>query len=455
MQFESRNPADGTLLQLVNGCADSELENLLQRTQRACAPWTSIRGTQRAAKLQDLKQVITSRREHIAKLITMEMGKLWRESCAEVDKCITACDYYQDNSEAYLKSQDIVTDADHSFVMYQPLGTVLAIMPWNFPLWQVMRCALPAITAGNTCLLKHAANVPQLALAVEELFRDAGYPDGVFTTLMITSDRVADVIRDPRVHAVSFTGSEAVGRQVAACAGAALKKCVLELGGSDPFVVLEDADLSQAVQVALTSRYLNCGQSCIAAKRFIVLAAVADEFVTRFHHAITALRPGDPMLPETTLAPMARDDLREHLHSQVQASVGHGAVALAGGHKLEGNGYFYAPTLLDQVTPDNPAAQQEVFGPAAVVLRVPTEANALALANNTPYGLGASVWTRDTAKAMHWAQHLQSGMTFINGLVKSDARLPFGGIKNSGYGRELAHYGQLEFVNIKTVWHRH
>jgi len=452
MQFESRNPATGQLLQLVNGTVGGELETRLDHAQRAFPLWSSLKVAQRAERLRQLKQVITSHREQVAKLITLEMGKLAREALAEVDKCALLCDYYLENSEAYLHPETIVSDAARSYLLYQPLGTVLAIMPWNFPLWQVMRCAIPAVTSGNVCLLKHAANVPQLALYIERIFSEAGYAPGVFTTLLIPSAQVAEIIRDRRVHAVSFTGSEAAGRQVAACAGAALKKCVLELGGSDPFVVLDDADLTAAAQTAITSRFLNCGQSCIAAKRFIIQTGIADEFTARLQSALEQLQTGDPLLDATSLAPMARSDLRAQLHTQVQSSISQGAIALLGARLPEAAGYFYPATLLDQVNTANTAARQELFGPVLALMRAGSEAEALTLANDTAYGLGASVWTQDPDKAAYWSEQLQAGMVFINGLVKSDPRLPFGGIKNSGYGRELSRYGQLEFVNIKTVW---
>jgi succinate-semialdehyde dehydrogenase/glutarate-semialdehyde dehydrogenase len=339
-------------------------------------------------------------------------------------------------------------------VAYQPLGTVLAVMPWNFPLWQVFRFLAPTLAAGNTGLLKHASNVPQCALAVEELVRAAGFPAGVFRTLMIESARVADVIADPRVHAVTLTGSEPAGREVAACAGRNLKKSVLELGGSDAFVVLEDADLELTVAGAVTSRFLNAGQSCIAAKRFIIVESVAEGFVQRLAAAMIALQAGDPADERTTLAPLARPDLRDELHRQVQASVAAGARLVTGGEAQSGPGAFYPATLLDHVVPGMPAFDEELFGPVAAVIRVAGETQALALANNSRYGLGGSVWTRDSARGERFARKLQSGAAFVNGIVKSDPRLPFGGIKASGYGRELSLLGIREFVNAKTIWIR-
>lgn len=436
----------------LNGWTGVELESGLDRAQSAYALWSGTTVTQRANRLQDLKKVITDNRSDLAKLITLEMGKLHVESLAEVDKCLGLCDYYHAHADAFLREERVTTDAAYSYLLYQPLGAVLAIMPWNFPLWQVLRCAVPTITAGNVCLLKHAANVPQLAAAIERLFIDAGYPPGVFTHLPIAASQVAAVIGDRRVRAVSFTGSEAAGRQIASVAGGALKKCVLELGGSDPFVVLADADLAQAAHQARVSRFLNCGQSCIAAKRLIVVATVADRFCELLLQETATLRTGDPLLATTTLAPLARSDLRAQLHAQVQAAVAHGARLLCGGDLVAGAGYHYQPTLLDAVSADSPAAREEVFGPVAAILRAGDEAEALRLANASRYGLGASVWTRDADKGRRFAQGLDCGMAFINAVVKSDARVPFGGIKDSGYGRELSRYGMLEFVNIKTVW---
>jgi succinate-semialdehyde dehydrogenase/glutarate-semialdehyde dehydrogenase len=331
---------------------------------------------------------------------------------------------------------------------------VLAVMPWNFPFWQVFRFAAPALVAGNTGVLKHASNVPQCALAIESVFREAGFPEGVFRTLLISASQVQGAIEDPRIHAVTLTGSEPAGRQVAAAAGGALKKSVLELGGSDAFIVLEDADLELAVEQAVASRYLNGGQSCIAAKRFIVVEAVAEAFMQRFAQAVEALLPGDPLEEGTTLAPMARPDLRETLHRQVQQSVEQGASLITGGYPLDRQGCFYAPTILDQVQPGQPAYHEELFGPVASVIRARDERDALRIANDTEFGLGSSVWTRDSARGEALARQVQAGCCFVNGMVKSDPRLPFGGIKHSGYGRELSRHGIHEFLNLKTIWIR-
>lgn len=445
------DPADDAAL--ANWDA-ARLETALAASARALPTWAETPLAQRCDLLRRAAGILRAHRDQLARLITAEMGKLHAESLAEIEKSALGCEYYAEHAAAFLADEVIPSDAGKSYVAYQPLGTVLAIMPWNFPFWQVFRFAAPALAAGNTALLKHAANVPRCALAIEEVLREAGAPTGVFTTLMVTVEDVARVIADERVHAVTLTGSEGAGRQVAAAAGAALKKTVLELGGSDPFIVLEDADLDLAVATAVTSRFANAGQSCIAAKRFIVVEAIADEFLRRFRTAVEALRTGDPFDSATTLAPLARADLRDALHRQVEDSIARGAVAVTGCAPLPGAGAYYAASILDRVRPGMPAFDEELFGPVASVARAADEAAALALANHSRYGLGASVWTRDTARGERIALRLQSGGAFVNGLVKSDPRLPFGGIKNSGYGRELSRHGILEFVNAKTVWLR-
>jgi succinate-semialdehyde dehydrogenase/glutarate-semialdehyde dehydrogenase len=371
-----------------------------------------------------------------------------------VEKCALGCDFYAEHGAAFLADEMVATEAGRSYVAYQPLGTVLAVMPWNFPLWQVFRFAAPALVAGNTGLLKHASNVHLCAMAIEDVFRDAGAPEGVFQNLMIGAARVERVITDKRVHAVTLTGSETAGRQVAAAAGSALKKTVMELGGSDAFIVLPDADLDFTIAQAITARFQNAGQSCIAAKRFILTRPIADQFVSRFKHAVEQLRPGDPMDENTTLAPMVRDAQRRELHAQVTDSLAQGAVLITGGHPLDGPGYFYAPTVLDRVGRGMRAYQEELFGPVASIIRVEDEEEALAVANESPFGLGGSIWTGDTARGEVLARRLESGGAFVNGIVKSDPRLPFGGIKASGYGRELSCHGLREFVNVKCVWIR-
>jgi succinate-semialdehyde dehydrogenase/glutarate-semialdehyde dehydrogenase len=397
---------------------------------------------------------LLAQRDQYAKLITLEMGKPLRESRGEVEKCADVCNYYAQNAEVFLRDEPVATDAGKSYVAYYPLGTVLAIMPWNFPFWQVFRAAAPALMAGNALLLKHAPNVPQCALAIQAIFHDSGLPEGLLTSMMIEVGQVDEVIASPHVHAVTLTGSEAAGRSVAASAGQNLKKCVLELGGSDPFIVLHDADLELAVKMAVASRFLNCGQSCIAAKRFILVPEIADEFLRQFKIAIESLNIGDPMLDATQIGPMARQDLRATLHSQVIDSLAQGAVAVTGCKPLERAGFFYQPSILDRVTVNCRAYHEEIFGPVAIVIRADSEQDALNIGNETRFGLGSSIWSQNTVRAEQLAAQLQAGCTFINGMVKSDSRLPFGGVKASGYGRELSRPGMHEFVNAKTVWIR-
>lgn len=452
MTFTSLNPASGELMHKYPVWTTQQLETSLAAVHAAAPAWVRTPLAERCRLMHRASQVLEQQREELATLITLEMGKLWREALAEIDKCALACDYYADKGPEFLADEIVDTDAGRSLVAYQPLGIVLAVMPWNFPFWQVFRFAAPALVVGNSAVLKHASNVPQCAMAIEAVFRDAGFPENVFRTLMIGADQVEEVINDPRVRAVTLTGSEPAGRKVAAVAGAAVKKSVLELGGSDPFIVLEDADLDWTVQQAVASRYLNAGQSCIAGKRFILVDAIAETFLQRFKEAVEALQPGDPMDELTTLAPMARNDLRDELHRQVEESVAAGAVLLTGGKLLDGPGAFYAPTVLDQVRPGQRAYREELFGPVAIVIRAANEEEAIRIANNTSFGLGASIWTGDTARGEWLARQIDSGCVFVNGLVKSDPRLPFGGIKHSGYGRELSHHGMHEFVNAKTIW---
>lgn len=454
MAFTTINPATGQAVWSCDAWDEGQIEGALAEAARAAVPWAGTEPAARCELLRRAARVLRARAEALAGLITLEMGKLAKEARAEVEKCALVCDYYAEHAPAFVADERLASDAGRSLVAYQPLGTLLAVMPWNFPLWQVFRFAAPALAAGNGALLKHASNVPQCALAIEDVFREAGFPPGIFRSLMISAAQVEQVIADPRVHAVTLTGSESTGRKVAAAAGAQLKKTVLELGGSDPFIVLEDADLDLTVDNAVASRFLNAGQSCIAAKRFIVVDGIADTFLASFKAKVERLRAGDPAAEGTTLAPMARDDLRDELHRQVIASLDRGAVKVIGCAPLPGPGFFYAASILDRVAPGMPAYEEELFGPVAAVIRVRDEAQALATANVSRFGLGASVWTRDPQRGEHLARRIQAGVCFVNGLVKSDPRLPFGGIKASGYGRELSRHGLREFVNAKTLWVR-
>ena len=454
MPYVSFNPSTNQIIQTHTSWDSRRLAQALEKTHGAQQAWAQIAFAQRAEVLREVAIHLRVHRDHYAALITQEMGKLLREARAEVEKCAGGCDYYAQHAEDFLRAEPVESDAGKSYIAYYPLGVLLAVMPWNFPFWQVFRAAAPALMAGNAVVLKHASNVPQCALALETIFRESGLPEGLFTTLMIEADQVADVIASPHVHAVTLTGSEAAGRKVAACAGQHLKKCVLELGGSDPFIVLHDADVEFTANMAVASRFLNCGQSCIAAKRFIVVPQIADAFVQEFKAKVEALKLGDPMLEATQIGPMARLDLRESLHQQVTDSIAQGAVMLTGCHASGMDGFFYQPSILDHVTAKTRAYHEELFGPVAIVIRAANEADALRIANETRFGLGSSIWSKDVARAEALAAHIQAGCTFINGIVKSDPRLPFGGVKASGFGRELSYHGIHEFVNAKTVWIR-
>jgi succinate-semialdehyde dehydrogenase/glutarate-semialdehyde dehydrogenase len=407
---------------------------------------------QRASCLGNAASVLRKRKGELAKLITLEMGKIIWESDAEIEKCALACEFYSDHAEELLRDEILVSDARRSFVTFQPLGVILGVMPWNFPFWQVFRFLAPTLMAGNTVLLKHASNVPGCALAIEEVIAEAGFPVDVFRTLIIPSSLVESVIAHPLVAGVSLTGSELAGSMVASQAGKHIKKSLLELGGSDPFIVLEDADPEGAVQTAVRSRMINQGQSCIAAKRFIVVKEILPVFERLLSDAFKALKAGDPTDPSTDVGPMARKDLVEELDRQVSGSIRLGARLVLGGKVMDRPGNFYEPTILTDVIKGMPAYEEETFGPLAAIITAKDEEDAIRIANDSKFGLGGSVWTKDSARGERIARQVETGAMFVNGLVKSDPRLPFGGIKNSGYGRELSGYGIKEFVNIKTIW---
>jgi succinate-semialdehyde dehydrogenase / glutarate-semialdehyde dehydrogenase len=451
-EFVAINPATEQEVGRHPAHDDTEVEHRLARSWSAFGEWRRVSLDERGTVLRDLAAGLERRREDLATLMTAEMGKPITAARAEVDKCAWVCRHYADHAADYLASEDVATEARTSYVRYDPLGPVLAVMPWNFPLWQVFRAAAPALAAGNTMLLKHASNVPGCALAIEDLFAEAAAPEGAFTTLMIGSGRVAEVIADQRVRGVTLTGSEHAGRVVASQAGDRLVPTVLELGGSDAFVVLDDADVGRAAEVGATSRLINNGESCIAAKRFIVVDAVADVFVEALAGHIAAARVGDPADDDTEVGPLARADLRDDLDDQVRRTVAAGATVVTGGDPIDGPGFFYAPTVLDGVSPQMAAGAEETFGPVAAVLRVPDQAAAIATANASAYGLGASVWTEDRKRGERVAADLEAGCVFVNQLVKSDPRVPFGGVKDSGYGRELGRAGARAFTNVKTVW---
>lgn len=451
MITETPNPATGQVEHRQELMGANTVEAILHAAQTAFPEWAQRSLEQRAGVLHRVGEVLRERREAIAQLMTAEMGKLKGEALAEVDKCAGACDYYAEHAAGYLQPEPIKTEARASYVRYEPIGCVFAVMPWNFPIWQVFRFLAPTLMVGNTALLKHATNVPRCADAIADALRAAGVPEGVFGVLHIDNDQAAEVIRDPRIAAVTLTGSERAGKSIAATAGSVLKKCVMELGGSDAFVVLDDADLDKTVAAAVKGRFDNAGQTCIAAKRFIVVDAIADAFVQRFVEAAGKLQTGDPNDAATTLAPMARQDLRDALHRQVASSVADGARVLLGGKPGPGHA-DYPATILDGVRPGMAAYTEELFGPVASIVRVKDQAEAVRVANDTSFGLGGSVWTSDVERGERVAQQLQCGSAFVNALVKSDVRLPFGGTKRSGHGRELARHGIQEFTNIKTVY---
>jgi len=452
MAIETINPTTNKTIKTFEKMSNEKVELVIENMQNVFIDWKETTFEHRAKLLFNTASLLRKNKQKYAEIMTLEMGKPITQSLGEVEKCAWVCEYYAENAELILKKEVIKTDASESFVQFDPIGIVLAVMPWNFPMWQVFRFAAPALMAGNVALLKHASNVPMSALAIEEIFIEAGLPEGTFKTLLIDSKQVVEVINNPMVKATTLTGSEPAGMAVASASGKALKKSVMELGGSDPFIVFNDANIDEAVTVGVFARTMNNGQSCIAAKRFILVNEIADEFESKFVERMKSLIVGDPMNSETELGPIAREDLLLELDDQVQTSVKQGAEILCGGKRLEGEGAFYPATVLSNVQKGNLAYSEELFGPVAIMIRAKNEEDTISIANDTAFGLGASIWTGDVEKAKYLAKQIDSGSVFINGMVKSDPRLPFGGTKTSGYGRELSHYGIKEFVNIKTVW---
>ena len=450
--INSINPASAEVLARFDPFTPDEVDHALDQAEDAFIAWRERSFEERAVPMRRLAALLRERADRYGRLITLEMGKPIVEARAELEKCAWGCEHYAEHAAQYLADEVITTNARRSLVAFQPLGIVLAVMPWNFPFWQVIRFAAPALMAGNSAVLKHASNVPQCALAIEEVFRDAGFPEGLLRTLLLAGSGVEPVIDDPRVRAVTLTGSSDTGSRIAQLAGRALKKTVLELGGSDPFIVLADADLGQAAKIATRARNQNTGQSCIAAKRFIAVESIATDFERRFAAEVAALQVGDPLDTQTQIGPLAREDLRETLERQVRESVGMGARVLTGGGRGDRKGWYYQPTVLADVTENMPVFKEETFGPVAAVVRVRDADEAVRVANDSAYGLGANLWTRDLALGERLARRIESGSVFVNGMVASDPRLPFGGVKRSGYGRELSSYGIKEFVNIQTIW---
>ena len=448
----SINPATGETLKTFEPLNASQIEEKLARAADVFRTYRRSSFSERTAWMLRAADILEADKMSFARLMTTEMGKPINGAISEVEKCAWVCRYYAENAKLHLADQVVETNATRSYVHFQPLGPVLAIMPWNFPFWQVFRFAAPALMAGNVGLLKHASNVPQCALAIEEIFQRAGFPEGAFQTLLIGSEAVGRLLEDKRVVAATLTGSEPAGRSVASIAGKQIKKTVLELGGSDPFIVMPSANLEEAATTGVKARTINNGQSCIAAKRFIVAADIYDEFEHRFVEAMKALRVGDPLMESTDIGPLATEEILKDVDEQVKTSVASGAIVLTGGKRIEGEGNFYEPTVLANIPENAPAYCDEVFGPVAMLFRVADVDEAISLANATTFGLGSSAWTNDAGEQQRFIEELEAGCVFINGMVASDPRLPFGGIKNSGYGRELAEFGIREFVNVKTVW---
>lgn len=452
MPIASINPASGETLKTFTPHTPEQIEEKLQLASTAFHSYRRTSFEQRAAWMNSAAAILENRKAELGRIMTSEMGKTYKAAQEEAAKCATACRYYAENAARFLADENAPSSADCSYIRYQPLGPVLAVMPWNFPFWQVFRFAAPALMAGNVGLLKHASNVPQCALAIEDIFREAGFPHGAFQTLLVGSEAVEKILDDPRVKAATLTGSEPAGSKVAARAGQRIKKTVLELGGSDPFIVMPSADLEAAAKTAVTARVLNNGQSCIAAKRFIVHRDIAGQFERLFVEKMQGLKVGDPMQETTDVGPLATPDIMESLEEQVSKSIVAGARVLCGGKRLPGRGNYYLPTVLTDIPLGAPAYAEETFGPVASLFKVDDIEAAIQLANATEYGLGSSVWTNDEAERARFIDEIEAGCVFVNGMVASDPRLPFGGVKHSGYGRELGSFGVREFVNIKTVW---
>jgi succinate-semialdehyde dehydrogenase/glutarate-semialdehyde dehydrogenase len=452
MGIATIDPTSNETLKTYPPFSDEEVDARIERVANAFTAYRKTSFADRARWLVAAAELLEAEKEYHAKIMTEEMGKPIKAALSEVEKCALGCRYYAEHGAEFLADEEVRTNAQRSFIRYAPLGPVLAIMPWNFPYWQVFRFAAPALMAGNVGLLKHASNVPHCALEIERIIERAGFPADVFLTLLVESDKVKRILEDPRIRAATLTGSEGAGRAVASKAGQQIKKTVLELGGSDPFIVMPSADLKSAVTTAVTARAINNGQSCIAAKRFIVADTIADEFEARFVEGMRALKIGDPLDPQFDLGPLATPDILKTLDRQVRESVELGARLLTGGKRIDRPGNFYEPTVLADVPPDAPAATEELFGPVAAIFRARDIDEAIALANSTKFGLGSSAWTNDERERARFIDEIEAGQVFINGMVASDPRLPFGGVKHSGYGRELHQHGIREFVNIKTVW---
>src|SRR5881409_3679214 len=452
MPIATINPTTGEKLKEFSPFDDAEIEKRLKRTEDAFRKYRRTTFTERSELLHAVTELLFQEKEKFAEIVTLEMGKLFRDSVAEIEKCARGCRFYAENGERFLEDEPAQTDAAESYVQYQPLGPVLAIMPWNFPFWQVFRFAAPALMAGNVGLLKHASNVPQCALAIENIFCRAGFDDGVFQTLLIEPDQAEKVIVDLRVKAVTLTGSEKAGSAVASTAAREIKKAVLELGGSDAFIVMPSADFERALSTAVKARTINTGQSCIAAKRFMIADRIYDEFVNQFVARMRVLKVGDPMNETTEIGPLATEQILQGVDDQVQKTIAAGAKLLTGGNRIHGPGFFYEPTVLVDVPKESPAYREEVFGPVASIFRVRDADDAIKLANDTTFGLAASAWTNDPREHKLFTSELDTGMVFINAMVASDPRLPFGGVKRSGFGRELGSAGTREFTNTKTIW---